>query len=248
MGMEGILVQNLYKSYGSEIKSSFSALKDIEMHLNKGEYVALVGESGSGKSTLARLIIGLEKPTRGCILIDGEDTSKWSYNKWRKNRSKIQAVFQDTSGTLNPMLSVYHNVEEALVNLTDLNRKQREERIYNLMDLTNMSLQLLKVPTRQLSGGEQRRLSLLRALSIRPNYLILDEVISGLDLISADAVMNVLEKYHQEYTCACLFVTHDKDSAYRISDRIIEINNGKIICEGVRTPRKENKNEEKQMV
>lgn len=245
--MEGILVENLYKSYGTSIESVFTALNGITMHINKGEYVALLGESGSGKSTLARLLIGLEKPSRGRILIDGEETLNWSYNTWRKNRKKIQAVFQDSSGTLNPMLSAYYNVEQALVNLTDLSSRDRRERIYTLMELTNMSPRLLKVATRQLSGGEQRRLSLLRALSIQPDYLILDEVISGLDLISADAVMTVLEKYQREFACACLFVTHDKDSAYRISDRILEIRNGKIIREGVKHLERRIEHEAKQM-
>nr|WP_312578064.1 ATP-binding cassette domain-containing protein [Sedimentibacter sp.] len=241
--MEGIVVENVSKIYGHNKESLFTALSDIEIHLHGSEFLALTGESGSGKSTIARLIIGLEKPTTGRILLDGEDVVDWNYKTWRNNRKKIQAVFQDASGTLNPMLSAYRNVEQALVNLTDLNRKQRKERIFSLMELTNMNMGLLKVPTRLLSGGEQRRLSLLRALSIRPKYLILDEVISGLDLISADAVMKVLEKYHEEYDCACIFVTHDKMSAYRISDRILEIRHGKIIREGEKTQRKELQNE-----
>lgn len=243
MEMEGVVVQKVSKIYGSSNDSSFAALSDVEIHLHRNEFLALIGESGSGKSTIARLIIGLEKPTSGSILLDGEDVVDWNYKIWRNNRKKIQAVFQDTSGTLNPMLSAYHNVEQSLINLTDLSRKQRMKRIFNLMELTNMDMRLLEVPTRLLSGGEQRRLSLLRALSIRPKYLILDEVISGLDLISADAVMKVLEKYHEEYDCACIFVTHDKMSAYRISDRILEMKHGKIIREGVKTSRKELQNE-----
>ena len=237
--MAGIVIENLCKLYKNGDSACFAALNGVNMRVNKGEYVALVGESGSGKSTLARLMIGIEKPSAGRVVIDGEDITLWNYHTWRKKRRGIQAVFQDTSGTLNPMLSVYHNVEEALVNLTDLNRAQRKERILGLMELTNMSPRLLKVPTRQLSGGEQRRLSLLRALAIRPDYLVLDEVVSGLDSISADAVMAVLEKYHREFDCGCLFITHDKDSACRISDRILEISNGKIIYEGVKAPRKE---------
>ena len=84
------------------------------------------------------------------------------------------------------------------------------------------------MPVRQLSGGEQRRLSLLRALSLHPSYLILDEVTSGLDLISADAVLSVLEKYHTQYGCAYLLITHDKQNAYRIADRILEMQKGEI--------------------
>lgn len=232
--MEGIVAKAIHKSYGSGAKTTFTALRGIDLHLKPGEFVSLVGESGCGKSTLARLLIGMEKPDTGQLWLDGEDTAPWNYHEWRMRRKKIQAVFQDASGTLNPMLSVYHNVETALINLTDFSEEERRERIYTLMEQTNMRQELLKVPTRQLSGGEQRRLSLLRALSIRPKYLILDEVISGLDLISADAVLRVLEQYHREYDCACLFITHDKDSAYRISDRIIEMGHGQILQEGIR--------------
>ena len=92
-----------------------------------------------------------------------------------------------------------------------------------------------QVPVRQLSGGEQRRLSLLRALSIHPQFLVLDEVTSGLDLLSADAVLQVLERYHEEFGCAYLLITHDRQTAYRISSRILELNQGVFVREAVRT-------------
>ena len=92
---------------------------------NPGSFTSLVGESGSGKSTLARLLVGLEAPDQGAIFLDGEDTSGWSTEDWRKRRTKLQAVFQDASGTLNPMRSVRSNVEEAMVNLTSLSKRQR---------------------------------------------------------------------------------------------------------------------------
>ncbi|SHN58784.1 ATP-binding cassette domain-containing protein [Desulfitobacterium chlororespirans] len=235
--MAGIAAEGVSKSYGRG-KAAFTALTDIHLQLGKEQIIALVGESGCGKSTLARLLVGLESPDQGKILLDGEDTSGWSYRKWRSRRGKIQAVFQDASGTLNPALSVYRNVESALVNLTALNSGERRERIEELMDLTGMRPALLKVPTRQLSGGEQRRMSLLRALAIRPDYLILDEVISGLDKISADAVLRVLEDYQQRFRCGCLFITHDKDSAYRLADRIVEMSGGRILryAERVKEP------------
>jgi ABC-type glutathione transport system ATPase component len=126
------------------------------------------------------------------------------------------------------MLSVYHNLEEALVNLTDLSRAERRARLYGLMELTGLGRELLRVPVRQISGGEGRRLSLLRALSVIPDYLVLDEVVSGLDLISADRVLSVLERYKREHACACIFITHDRDSALRIADRALEMREGKI--------------------
>lgn len=232
--MEGFEINQVSKTYYDEKQRPFQALHDISFHWTDGENIAIIGESGSGKSTLARLLIGLEKPTLGSILMNGENTAAWNRSTWRKKRQTIQAVFQDASGTLNPSRSVFHNVEEALCNLTDLSKDQRKERIENLMELTRMRPELLKVPTRQLSGGEQRRLSLLRALAIHPKYLVLDEMTSGLDSISTNSVMEVLEKYHQEYGCTYFMITHDKQIAYRIADHIFEIQKGVFVREANR--------------
>ena len=174
------------------------------------------------------------KSYQGKIYIDGSDCSQWNFKRWRKERRRIQAVFQDASGTMDQAYSVYHNVEEALKNLSDLNAGERRKCIEELMELTNMNQKLLQVPVRQLSGGEQRRLSLLRALSLHPDYLVLDEVTSGLDLISADAVLTVLEKYHEQYGCAYLLITHNKQNAYRIANRILEMQKGEVVKIGKR--------------
>ena len=226
--MDGIVISKVSKQYFDVKGNPFLALNQVSFEWRQGENLAVIGESGSGKSTLARLIIGLEKPTSGNIQINGEDIARWKFHRWRQERRRIQAVFQDASGTMDPAYSVYHNVEEALRNLSALNAKERRARIDELMALTHMSPKLLQVPVRQLSGGEQRRLSLLRAVSLHPSYLILDEVTSGLDLISADAVLSVLEKYHTQYGCAYLLITHDKQNAYRIADRILEMQKGEI--------------------
>lgn len=232
--MAGFTINHISKTYYDANDQAFSAISDVSFDWNENENIALVGESGSGKSTIARLIVGIEKPTSGKILFDGSDITDWNQSTWCENRKRIQAVFQDASGTLNPAHSVYHNVEEALRNLTALNKAKRHERIENLMESTHMDEKLLKVPVRQLSGGEQRRLSLLRALSIRPQYLVLDEVTSGLDQISANAVLNLLETYHEEYGCAYLLITHDRQIACRLSHRILEIQNGKFVRQGLR--------------
>ena len=236
--MEGLIAEHISKIYPGSHGVSFTALQDVSIHLQPGSFTSLVGESGSGKSTLARLLIGLEHPDKGKIIIDDEDTTPWKAEDWRRRRTKIQAVFQDAGGTLNPMRSVRSNVEEAMINLTDLTREQRHERIKELMELTHMDSKLLDVPPRQLSGGEQRRLSLARAMSIRPRYLILDEVLSGLDLISADAVMSVLEQYHREFDCSFLLITHDMDSAYRLSDTILTMQSGQIVRVGIKNSMK----------
>ena len=228
-------VRNLRKVYTTRFGGNkVEALSNVNFSVSQGEYVAIMGESGSGKSTLARLMIGLERPSEGRILINGVDTTKWSLREWRKYRGKIQAVFQDAGGTLNPSWSTSQNVEEALVNLTDFSPSQRKKRIAELMEQTGLSQSLLDTPVRRLSGGEQRRLALLRSLSISPEFLILDEVTAGLDLISTEAVLQLLEKYEQEHDCAYLVITHDLQIASRLCEVIYEIEHGKITKKAVR--------------
>lgn len=230
--MGEIIIENVNQIYHSETQGEFHALCDINLRLEKGINLAIEGESGSGKSTLARLLIGMEKPASGTILLDGEDITKWNYRTWKKHRKKIQAVFQDSSGTLNPARTAFANVEEALINLTPYNRNERKRRIHALMDAVHMDHKLLDTPVRLLSGGEQRRLSLLRAIAVEPDYLIMDEVTSGLDLISTDAVLTLAEDTAKLHRCSFIFVTHSRKDAMRISDRIIIMQNGRIVEQG----------------
>lgn len=230
--MAKIEVRDVSKDFLDASGKPFHALRDISFTWGNGENISFTGESGSGKSTMARLLIGLERPTSGKILLDGENIGKWSYDQWRSRRTKIQAVFQDATGSLNRRLSVERNLEEALRNLTELPSQARKQRILELMDLTATSRKLLDTPTKNLSGGEQRRVALLRALAIRPDYLILDELTSGLDLISQKAIREVLESYHREYRCSYFIITHDMKFAYRLSQRIYELKDGQIISIG----------------
>ena len=232
--MDRIELDNLTRIYYDTQGETFYALDHASLIWEHGHSIAIMGESGSGKSTLARVMIGLERPSEGRILINGVDATKWSLREWRKYRSKIQAVFQDAGGTLNPSWSTSQNVEEALVNLTDFSSSQRKKRIAELMEQTDLSQSLLDTPVRRLSGGEQRRLALLRSLSISPEFLILDEVTAGLDLISTEAVLQLLEKYEQEHDCAYLVITHDLQIASRLCEIIYEIEHGKITKKAVR--------------
>lgn len=231
--MAAVVIQNLCKAYSGENGHRLNALHDISLTWQSGEFISLIGESGSGKSTLAKMLLGIEKPDSGSILLDGCELTSLDFKGWKAQRRKIQGVFQDASGTMNPRRPVYDNVEQAMVNLTNHSKKQRKEHILRLMEQTGLPPRLLNVPVRQLSGGEQRRFSLLRAMSIEPKYLVLDEATSGLDLVSADSVIQTLLKYKSETNCAFLFITHDLNSAYRLSDRIIKMQQGRLVLEGI---------------
>lgn len=246
--MEGIVIQDLCKSYPRENGQQFKALQNISLQWREGEFVALIGDSGSGKSTLARMLLGLEQPDSGTIRMNGTRLTGLNSSEWKTHRKQIQAVFQDASGTLNPSRSVYANTEAAMKHLTNYNRRQREERILHLMELTGLSKRLLTVPVRQLSGGEQRRFSLLRAISVEPRYLVLDEATSGLDLVSAASVLKVLETYKKEMGCGFLFITHDMQSAYRLADRIIKMQQGRFVLEGINQKEMRREHDESKVV
>ncbi|MGL5437651.1 MAG: ABC transporter ATP-binding protein [Lachnospiraceae bacterium] len=240
--MEGIVIRELCKCYSGEKGHILTALQDVSLEWQAGEFVALVGESGSGKSTLGKILLGLEQPDSGTIHMDGQELTNLHFSEWKGRRKQIQGVFQDASGTLNPRRSVYANMEAAMINLTELDRRQRREKIRTLMEMTGLSEDLLKVPVRQLSGGEQRRFSLLRAMTINPRYLVLDEATSGLDLVSSATVLKVLETYKKEMGCGFLFITHDMQSAYRLADRMVKMQHGRFVREGI------NKNKEEERI
>lgn len=232
--MERIEIVDVCQKYTDNRGELFTALNHVSLTWTAGESVAVMGESGSGKSTLARLLIGLEKPSSGQIRFDGKDTAKWSFQKWRERRTELQAVFQDAGGTLSPGRSVLQNAEEALCNLTILTKQQRLERITALMELMELSTKLFDTPACRLSGGEQRRVGLLRALAVLPKFLVLDEVTAGLDLITTEAVLRVLENYQKEYSCNYLIVTHDVGTASRLCTKLYQFEHGRIIHQSVR--------------
>lgn len=237
MDMGEIRVANVTKFYGGERRADVKALDCVSLRWQEGESLALMGGSGSGKSTLARLILGLERPDTGDIRLDGISLAGLRFRAWRPYRKVLQGVFQDASGTLNPRLSAYRNMEEALLNLTHMTRRERRREIDGLMERFHLDRDLLRVPVRELSGGQQRRLSLIRALSVRPRYLVLDEVLSGLDTVSADAVLATLADYRDSYGCSYLLITHDAYSAYRLADRCLRLEGGRLAAEATRLER-----------
>ncbi|MFL1673520.1 ATP-binding cassette domain-containing protein [Paenibacillus dendritiformis] len=237
--MGEIRVESVTKFYGHERRAGVKALDQVSLRWQEGESLALMGGSGSGKSTLARLILGLERPDTGDIRLDGISLAGLRFKAWRPYRKVLQGVFQDASGTLNPRLSAYRNMEEALLNLTHMTRRERRREIDGLMERFHLERDLLRVPVRELSGGQQRRLSLIRALSVRPRYLVLDEVLSGLDAVSASAVLATLADYRDSYGCSYLLITHDANSAYRLADRCLLLEGGRLAAEATRLERME---------
>ncbi len=237
--MEGIEVDNLTKYFEDKTGNYRTILNEISFTLYPNECISIVGESGSGKSTILKILLGLLKPDKGDIKLDGESIINYTQKDWLEKRLLVQGVFQDVQGSLNEYLSTYENIEEALRNLTLKNKNERRQIVKELMAQLCVPHSLLKTPVKMLSGGEQRRISLIRALAVKPKYLLLDEVISGLDSISCSRVLDTLEEYKKQFGCAYLFITHDLNCAYRLSDRIIHMETGHITKIAVKNKKEE---------
>ena len=205
--MKAIELINIVKKYGQqEVLNSFSL--DIE----KGKCLAVMGESGSGKSTIAKIIIGLEKPNSGEVKIFDKD---------------IEFLFQDSYNALNPRMTVEDLICEPLQFLVDV--KDKREFVLELLKQVELAPELLTRRRDELSGGQLQRVCLARALSTKPQIMIFDESLSGLDPLVQDKILDLLYKIQKEYQLTYVFISHDFRLCYFLADRIILIDKGKII-------------------
>ena len=207
--MKAVELINIVKKYGQqEVLNSFSL--DIE----KGKCLAVMGESGSGKSTIAKIIIGLEKPNSGEVKIFDKD---------------IEFLFQDSYNALNPRMTVEDLIYEPLQFSTDIDVKDKREFILELLKQVELAPELLTRRRDELSGGQLQRVCLARALSTKPQIIIFDESLSGLDPLVQDKILDLLYKIQKEYNLTYIFISHDFRLCYFLADRIILIDKGKII-------------------
>ncbi|MBF1202372.1 MAG: ABC transporter ATP-binding protein [Fusobacterium periodonticum] len=207
--MKAVELIDIVKKYGQqEVLNSFSL--DIE----KGKCLAVMGESGSGKSTIAKIIIGLEKPNSGEVKIFDKD---------------IEFLFQDSYNALNPRMTVEDLIYEPLQFSTDIDVKDKREFILELLKQVELAPELLTRRRDELSGGQLQRVCLARALSTKPQIMIFDESLSGLDPLVQDKILDLLYKIQKEYNLTYIFISHDFRLCYFLADRIILIDKGKII-------------------
>lgn len=212
---------NLGKIYGKK-ETSVHALKDTNLKVNKGEFVAIIGPSGSGKSTLLHLIGGLERPSAGTIKIDGQDICCLNDKKLAEyRRKKIGFVFQQYN--LIPVLNVRDNIELPL----KLDKaKIDKEYIDELIELLGLTDRQSHMPN-QLSGGQQQRVAIGRALSAKPSIILADEPTGNLDTKTTEEVMNLLKLSIKKFNQTLIMITHNEKVAEK-ADRVISIVDGKI--------------------
>lgn len=226
-------VENLVNHFpGSARGEIVHAVNGVSFSIASGETVGLVGESGSGKSTIGSSILRLITPTSGRIVFDGTDITRLSQRAIRPLRGRIQIVFQDPYGTLNPRMRVGTLIGEMLKLHTDLGTEARRNRVSELAGRVRLSADLLTRFPSELSGGQLQRVSIARALATNPKLIILDEPTSSLDLSVRAGILELLVELQRDIGVAMLFISHDLETVDLVSHRILVLYLGIVVEEG----------------
>ncbi|ADY56113.1 Nickel-transporting ATPase [Syntrophobotulus glycolicus DSM 8271] len=225
-----LIVDRVSKSYrGTDVRGrNESVLKSVSLQVRDGDSVSLVGESGSGKSTLGRLILGLERPDSGRLTWNGQSVFARQYRK-KELYQEIQPVFQDNSGCFNPRWKIRASLLEPMRNYLHPGGREMERQVKYLLELVGLSSSVLDKYPHELSGGQQKRVCIARAISIRPRFVLLDEAVSGLDATVMLKILRLLKNIQKEIGCSYLFITHDVKAAFFMSATLAVMQGGTIV-------------------
>ena len=228
-------VRNLKKYFpGSEVSlfqsgNDVKAVDDVSFEIYEKETLGLVGETGCGKTTVGRTMLHLYRPTDGNIIFEGVDLISLGERELRHQRRKLPMIFQDPYASLNPRMTVGSIVGSPLDVHTKQNRKTKQERVQELLDLVGLNPDFVNRYPHEFSGGQRQRIGIARALALNPEFVVCDEPISSLDVSIQAQVVNLLEDLQKKLGLTYLFIAHDLSMVRHISDRIAVMYLGKIV-------------------
>ena len=224
-----IEVENL-KKYFKTRGGLLHAVDDVSFFIRKGETLGLVGESGCGKSTLGRVIIRLLEKSGGSVVFDGVDLSSLNEEQMIRMRKRVQIVFQDPYSSLNPRLSVRELISEAfVVNKVFDSRAAMDKRVLELMDIVGLARRYVNTYPHQLDGGRRQRIGIARSLALDPEFIVLDEPVSALDVCIQAQILNLLNSLKKRFNYTYLFISHNLSVVKHVSDRIAVMYLGKMV-------------------
>lgn len=223
-------VRNLDVSFGGGSRH-VRVLKGISTSIHAGQTMGVVGESGSGKSTLAKAIVGINKPTAGQILFRGTDLATLSRSEQRKVRRRIQLIPQDPYSSLNPRRTIGQTIAEAIDPVRSDPRAHREK-IAHWLELMVLSPDVAERYPHEFSGGQRQRIAIARALAVEPELVIADEVTSALDVSVQAEILVLLDRLRTQLDLTMMFISHNLDVIYQVSDTVLVLNHGDIMESG----------------
>lgn len=213
-------------------KRVIEAVKDVSFYIGENESLGLIGESGSGKSTIANLVMRLIEPSDGRILLLGDDITTLDENDMRRLRKDIQIIFQYTEAVLDPQMTIDELIREPLIVHGIVKPKEIEKETVGLMKLVGLpSTERWKLPG-QLSGGQNQRVVIARAIATKPRLIVCDEPVSALDVSVQGQILNLLQELRKKLGLSFLFISHDLKVVKHMCDRVAVMYKGELVEEG----------------
>lgn len=231
--MSFLEVKGLKKYYDTP-SGVLHAVDDVTFSIEKGKTLGVVGESGCGKSTLGKTLIHMEEATGGEVYFQGTEISKMSPKQYYPYRTKMQMIFQDPYSSLDPRMSVSSLIGEPIKTFKlAKNKKELEEKVFELMDTVGLARRLANVYPHELDGGRRQRIGIARALALNPEFIVCDEPVSALDVSIQAQILNLMMDLQQSKGLTYIFITHDMSVVKHISDEICVMYLGQVVefCE-----------------
>ena len=231
-------VRDLVRTYTLPREKLFSppptveALKGVSFSLHPGKSLGVVGESGSGKSTLARLVMALDTPTAGQVLLQGQDLNRLEADALRRARKDFQMVFQDPYGSLDPRQTVERIVTEPLQAQGDTSRAEQRERATAVLQQVGLRPQDVDKYPHEFSGGQRQRIAIARALITKPKLIVADEPVSALDVSVQAQVLNLMQDLQTEFGITYMLISHDLAVINHLCDEVVVLYHGEIVERG----------------